>query len=589
MDARAGTFHPADCSRSASLGVRLKHSANRAVVAGQADRARRRIPSCAVPTSRKIVAHDARSPGAPGAFPHRLSAHPVPARLLRHRHARSQPYSFSPRTRPGGEMRAYLGVESLAFISIDGLYRALGEPGRNNAAPAVHRPLLHRRLPDARLPILSREAPSSSRCWPKPADRPRTSFQIKQNQLMSDDKPLDGRIALMSPAASRGIGRATAHAFPPRPARMRSRWPAPSAVLEDLDDEIKAAGCAHRDVSVPLDLTDYGTRLDRLGYFDPPALGQARHPRWQWRDPWCDLSAQPYRPQGVRGCVGGECHRELPPHPRDDPCCALRMRAAQSSFPLQPAIVPMRIGADGALEGRPRSHVPGLGRRIRNITPIKVMLVNPGGMRTKMRATAAPGEDPMTLPKPDQITPHLVAMASPTWQETGKKMFDFPQRKVLNFHSLPDIRASRCSCNGIGPAIASGSHPWSVRKWLHKSFLAGLLALFIALPAFTAPDIARAETNGYVQLRQLRQVRGGCVLLFQEPKGRNGGEWSRSGSRDYEVKDFKLSASSANRSVMVLATRQIQEVLGRWAAAKRAARAAAIPARWVNLRAEPNE
>ncbi len=33
------------------------------------------------------------------------------------------------------EMRAYLEVESLAFITIDGLYRALGEPGRNNAAP----------------------------------------------------------------------------------------------------------------------------------------------------------------------------------------------------------------------------------------------------------------------------------------------------------------------------------------------------------------------------------------------------------------------------------------------------------------------
>ncbi len=33
------------------------------------------------------------------------------------------------------EMRAYLGVESLGFISIDGLYRALGEPGRDNASP----------------------------------------------------------------------------------------------------------------------------------------------------------------------------------------------------------------------------------------------------------------------------------------------------------------------------------------------------------------------------------------------------------------------------------------------------------------------
>ena len=69
---------------------------------------------------------------------------------------------------------------------------------------------------------------------------------------------------------------------------------------------------------------------------------------------------------------------------------------------------------------------------IRNITNIKVMLVNPGGTRTKMRAEAAPGEDPMSIPAPNEITPHLVEMASPAWQETGK-MFDFRKKSVLSF------------------------------------------------------------------------------------------------------------------------------------------------------------
>ncbi len=32
-------------------------------------------------------------------------------------------------------MRQFIGADSLAFLSIDGLYRALGEPGRNRAAP----------------------------------------------------------------------------------------------------------------------------------------------------------------------------------------------------------------------------------------------------------------------------------------------------------------------------------------------------------------------------------------------------------------------------------------------------------------------
>lgn len=32
-------------------------------------------------------------------------------------------------------MSRHIGVDSLAFISLDGLYRAMGEPGRNHPAP----------------------------------------------------------------------------------------------------------------------------------------------------------------------------------------------------------------------------------------------------------------------------------------------------------------------------------------------------------------------------------------------------------------------------------------------------------------------
>jgi amidophosphoribosyltransferase len=34
------------------------------------------------------------------------------------------------------EMARIIGVDSLAFISLDGLYRALGKPGRDMASPA---------------------------------------------------------------------------------------------------------------------------------------------------------------------------------------------------------------------------------------------------------------------------------------------------------------------------------------------------------------------------------------------------------------------------------------------------------------------
>jgi len=33
------------------------------------------------------------------------------------------------------EMRRYIQADSLAFVSMDGLYRAMGEPGRDNPAP----------------------------------------------------------------------------------------------------------------------------------------------------------------------------------------------------------------------------------------------------------------------------------------------------------------------------------------------------------------------------------------------------------------------------------------------------------------------
>ena len=33
------------------------------------------------------------------------------------------------------EMAAHIGVDSLAFISVDGMYRAMGEPGRDAARP----------------------------------------------------------------------------------------------------------------------------------------------------------------------------------------------------------------------------------------------------------------------------------------------------------------------------------------------------------------------------------------------------------------------------------------------------------------------
>ncbi|MEI9905683.1 MAG: SDR family NAD(P)-dependent oxidoreductase [Asticcacaulis sp.] len=48
------------------------------------------------------------------------------------------------------------------------------------------------------------------------------------------------------------------------------------------------------------------------------------------------------------------------------------------------------------------------------ITPIRAAILAPGAMRTRMRASAYPGEDPMSLPHPDEIVPLVLDLADPT-------------------------------------------------------------------------------------------------------------------------------------------------------------------------------
>jgi hypothetical protein len=49
-----------------------------------------------------------------------------------------------------------------------------------------------------------------------------------------------------------------------------------------------------------------------------------------------------------------------------------------------------------------------------------VNLLNPGPMRTKMRANAFPGEDPESLPPPEDIAPLIVEMLSAHYAKNGE-------------------------------------------------------------------------------------------------------------------------------------------------------------------------
>ena len=53
-------------------------------------------------------------------------------------------------------------------------------------------------------------------------------------------------------------------------------------------------------------------------------------------------------------------------------------------------------------------------------TNIRVNLFNPGPIRTRMRAKAFPGEDPMSLEPPEAVVPQIVAMLSASYTRNGE-------------------------------------------------------------------------------------------------------------------------------------------------------------------------
>jgi amidophosphoribosyltransferase len=114
------------------LGVRLKHSANRAILAGK----RVVLVDDSIvrgTTSQKIV-EMVRAAGA--AEVHMRIAGPPTTHSCFYGIDTPERGKLLAARNDVAEMARLIGVDSLAFISIDGLYRALGQPGRDRNAPA---------------------------------------------------------------------------------------------------------------------------------------------------------------------------------------------------------------------------------------------------------------------------------------------------------------------------------------------------------------------------------------------------------------------------------------------------------------------
>jgi NAD(P)-dependent dehydrogenase (short-subunit alcohol dehydrogenase family) len=243
-------------------------------------------------------------------------------------------------------------------------------------------------------------------------------------------QPLSGRLALVT-GASRGIGRAVALELARQGAHVIALARTQGA-LEQLDDEIRALG--QEATLVPCDIKDYEA-LDRLG----GAIFQ----RWGKLDIFVGNA-------GVLGPITPLAH--LDPKQWDDVMAVnvtANWRLLRSLDALLRAsdagrVVLMSSGAGHKAQFSPywgayaasKAAVDALVRtyaaETANTSAVRVMAVNPGPLRTRMRAAAMPGEDPMTLKKPEDIAPGIAELCAPAWTQTGK-LYDFPQDRVLSF------------------------------------------------------------------------------------------------------------------------------------------------------------
>ena len=219
--------------------------------------------------------------------------------------------------------------------------------------------------------------------------------------------PLSEKIALVT-GASRGIGRASALAL----ARAGAHVVAVARTeggLTELDDEIRAA-TGQSATLVPLDIAD-GDALDRLGL--------ALHQRFGRLDVLVHAAA-------ILGPMTPVSHIE-PSH--WDRVVAVNLTATyrliRTSEPLLRAseagraifLTTGRVARPKAFWGPYGITKAGMEHMVRTWadeleqTQVRAVLLDPNTMRTRMRAEAMPGEDPMTVTDPSEIGPLIVELA----------------------------------------------------------------------------------------------------------------------------------------------------------------------------------
>jgi NAD(P)-dependent dehydrogenase (short-subunit alcohol dehydrogenase family) len=240
-------------------------------------------------------------------------------------------------------------------------------------------------------------------------------------------QPLPGSIALVT-GASRGIGRATALALARAGAHVVAVARTVGA-LEELDDAAREAGGSA--TLVPLDMRDYAglyrlaTALnERYGRLDVlvgnAAVAGPRSPLDHVEPAnWDEVMA-------VNVTANWHLIRAMDPLLKRSPAGRAVFVSSAAGFQARAYSAPYSV-SKAALNVLARTYAAETAT-----TSVRVNLFNPGPTRTRMRAGIMPGEDPMTLPTPEEVAEKIFDLCLPNFSETGK-LYDFRAGKLLDF------------------------------------------------------------------------------------------------------------------------------------------------------------